>query len=78
MTAAKIANLFYLMNEKNYIVLQGSTYCINILQHKFDADGKIIDKLQYDVQVQYAGDMKSKFDEEAFDGTGGICFAIFQ
>lgn len=76
-TAAKIANLFYLMNEKNYIVLQGSTYCINILLHKFVADGMISEKIQYDVQVPYSKDMKSKFDEEAFDGTGGICFNIF-
>ena len=76
-TAAKIANLYYLMNEKNYIVLQGSTYCINILLHKFDADGKISERIQYDVQVPYSKDLKSKFDEEAFDGTGGICFNIF-
>ena len=69
-------NLFYLQDYKNYIVLQGTTYCASFLYDTFE-DGEI-NRRQYTTEIDYQKELDSyKFDSKALDGTGGYCFAFF-
>lgn len=72
-TATRTSELYYFGNEKNYIVLQGSTYCIDMQETSPYFEGK----KQVKFAATYANTLKASFDQSAFHQTGGLCFAIF-
>lgn len=78
-------DLFYLLNEKNYIMFQGITVCIKMLEHVVVNDQDALTRaegyqLTFETKQDPVYDNKTgqtyEYDNDAMNGIGGYCFGI--
>lgn len=71
-------DLYFLYSEKNYIALQGITYCASFTHVPTDGDGsREIFKGTIVDQSSELGDFSYKWQSYVLEDYGGYCFAFF-
>ena len=67
--------LYFLYNSKNYIVVQGVTYCASFVYEEVAGGPKTI--LKKPIIVDYENSPEYEWNYHALEDYGGYCFAFF-
>ena len=74
-------DIFYLLDNKNYVVLQGVTYCASFVTETYEPSeeypGKYDPVYKHIETVITYTDLESVYEPNALGGVGGHCFPFF-